>query len=395
MDHERPPVNYDCVQTATVVPPDFEILETPCKPCDAPPRHSSRRWLRPLRSPNSRGSSTRTPISRVLSRSRLRTKRSNANLRTRSATSLFPRTTAFPRLKIVINHCFRANMVDGKVSDQWKQAVARCATFENVFLKLSSIVNFAGTKPFVEQAPSDLQTYLPVLEPCFAAFGEDRVIFATNWGVSTHFGSVDDVVRIVLEFLASKGDSALKKGMRDNAIRVYGINPQHLRSLGHRQFPRPVLQVFLMLAELVDIDRLGRRAVAGALRVKSPNLRFAVEHAVAEGQVAGRIDRAQGSVQVCGRQFIQAGGPAVMAFLEQPKPDADLGDPILHRRTHERFAGRPERRYGQASHDRFQLFQPAGLLDLLIEIRIECGRLNKEVRQVIGGDRFGFFHDLQ
>ena len=137
--------------------------------------------------------------------------------------------TEFPRLKIVINHCFRANMVDGKVSDQWKQAVARCATFENVFMKISSIVNFAGTKPFVEQAPTDLQTYLPVLEPCFAAFGEDRVIFATNWGVSTHFGSVDDVVRIVQEFLASKGDSALKKGMRDNAIRVYGINPQHLR----------------------------------------------------------------------------------------------------------------------------------------------------------------------
>ncbi|QDV86627.1 amidohydrolase family protein [Planctomycetes bacterium TBK1r] len=135
----------------------------------------------------------------------------------------------FPRLKIVINHCFRANMVDGKVSDQWKQAVARCATFENVFMKISSIVNFAGTKPFVEQAPTDLQTYLPVLEPCFAAFGEDRVIFATNWGVSTHFGSVDDVVRIVQEFLASKGDSALRKGMRDNAIRVYGINPQHLR----------------------------------------------------------------------------------------------------------------------------------------------------------------------
>ncbi|QEF97248.1 Amidohydrolase [Stieleria maiorica] len=136
---------------------------------------------------------------------------------------------AFPRLKIVINHCFRAQMVDGVVSDQWKQAVARCAEFENVYMKISSIVNFAGTKPFVEQAPSDLQTYLPVLEPCFAAFGEDRVIFATNWGVSTHFGSVDDVVRIVKEFLMTKGDAAVKKGMRDNAIRVYGINTQYLR----------------------------------------------------------------------------------------------------------------------------------------------------------------------
>ncbi|WP_182867303.1 amidohydrolase family protein [Rhodopirellula sp. JC639] len=136
---------------------------------------------------------------------------------------------AFPRLKIVINHCFRAKLIDGDVSDPWKQAVQRCAKFDNVYMKISSILNFAGTKPFVETAPTDLQTYLPVLEPCFAAFGEDRVIFATNWGVSTHFGSVDDVVRIVQEFLATKGDAAVKKGMRDNAIRIYGINMKYLR----------------------------------------------------------------------------------------------------------------------------------------------------------------------
>ena len=76
---------------------------------------------------------------------------------------------------------------------------------------------------------SDLKAYLPVLEPSFDAFGEDRVIFATNWGVSSHFGPVDDVVRIVKEFLSSKGDAALRKGMRDNAIRVYGIDTGRLR----------------------------------------------------------------------------------------------------------------------------------------------------------------------
>ena len=135
----------------------------------------------------------------------------------------------FPDIKIVINHCFRARMKDGKVDGAWTEAVKDCAAFPNVYMKISSILNFAGTKPFVESAPGEMEYYLPVLDPCFEAFGEDRVIFATNWGVSAHFGKVDDVVRIVREFLATKSEAAVKKGMRENAIRVYGINKEHIR----------------------------------------------------------------------------------------------------------------------------------------------------------------------
>ncbi|MEM9480650.1 MAG: amidohydrolase family protein [Verrucomicrobiota bacterium] len=135
----------------------------------------------------------------------------------------------FPNLKIVINHCFRARMTDGKVDEAWLKAVKDCAAFPNVFMKISSILNFAGTKPFVESAPDQMEFYLPVLDPCFEAFGEDRVIFASNWGVSAHFGRIDDVVRIVKEFLATKGEAAVRKGMRENALRVYGINEAFLR----------------------------------------------------------------------------------------------------------------------------------------------------------------------
>lgn len=135
----------------------------------------------------------------------------------------------FPQLKIVINHCFRAKLKNREMSDAWKAAVKDCARFPNVYCKISSILNFTESKPFDERAPSNLATYRPILEPCFEAFGEDRVIFATNWGVSAHFGPIDDVVQIVKEFLRSKGESALRKGMRENAIRVYGITSGHLR----------------------------------------------------------------------------------------------------------------------------------------------------------------------
>ena len=135
----------------------------------------------------------------------------------------------FPKLKIVINHCFRVKTEGGQLSAPWKAAVTTCSKQPNVYCKLSSIVDFAGTKAFTESAPDDLKTYEPVLQHCYECFGEDRVIFGTNWAVCTHFGDVDDVVRIVSEFLTSQGESALRKGMRENAIRVYGIETSHLR----------------------------------------------------------------------------------------------------------------------------------------------------------------------
>lgn len=135
----------------------------------------------------------------------------------------------YPKLKIVINHCFRARMKNGVIDAEWKEAVKSCGAMKNVYCKLSSIVNFSDAKVFTQEAPTDMAYYLPVLDPCYEAFGEDRVIFATNWGVCTHFGTVDDVVRIATEYFESKGDGVPRKAMRDNAIRVYNIDPAKLR----------------------------------------------------------------------------------------------------------------------------------------------------------------------
>lgn len=132
----------------------------------------------------------------------------------------------YPDLKIVINHAYGARMTDGQISDEWKKAVSETSQHPNVHMKISSILNFAGA---AKPAPNDLDHYREILDHCYDSFGENRVIFGTNWGVCTHWGSVDDVVRIVEEFLAPKGDVITRKAMRDNAMRVYGISPEKVR----------------------------------------------------------------------------------------------------------------------------------------------------------------------
>lgn len=135
----------------------------------------------------------------------------------------------FPKLTIVIDHCFRARLKDGRPTPEWVEAVHKCGKLPNVACKLSSILNFAETPAFSEPAPTDLKTYEPILQTCFEAFGEDRVLFATNWAVCTHYGKVDDVVKIVSTFLKSKGETAFKKGMRENAIRIFKIRTEQMR----------------------------------------------------------------------------------------------------------------------------------------------------------------------
>ena len=42
-------------------------------------------------------------------------------------------------------------------------------------------------------------------------------------------GDVDDVVRLVSDFLRAKSETAWRKGMRENAIKLYRISPEQLR----------------------------------------------------------------------------------------------------------------------------------------------------------------------
>ena len=136
---------------------------------------------------------------------------------------------AYPSLRIVINHCFRAKIIDSDISNDLKLAIVQCARHRNVYCKISSINNFSEVLPFTVAAPTDLEYYLPILTPVYEAFGPNRVIFATNWGVSAHFGTVDNVKNIIMEFLKPKGQLVINKAMYRNAMKVYNIRRRYLR----------------------------------------------------------------------------------------------------------------------------------------------------------------------
>ena len=93
----------------------------------------------------------------------------------------------------------------------------RAASFPQVFMKVSGLVEQTDVRP----APSDLTHYEPTLDVLWEAFGEDRLIYGSNWPVSDIGGNYAIVIGLVREYFSSKGEAAAEKYWWRNALAAY------------------------------------------------------------------------------------------------------------------------------------------------------------------------------
>lgn len=126
-------------------------------------------------------------------------------------------SVAVPSLRIVINHVGNLPIDGREPSKPWADAMENAAKQDNVFCKVSALVEQTATKP----APRDLKYYLPVLNHLWNVFGQDRLIFGSNWPVSDRGAPLDVLIQLVREYFMSKGEQAAKKFFSDNAKVAY------------------------------------------------------------------------------------------------------------------------------------------------------------------------------
>ena len=128
---------------------------------------------------------------------------------------------ALPDLRIVIDHCANVR-IDGRVLPAaWRAGVRACAAHRRVFMKVSGLVE--GTGRADGSAPADVEFYRPTLDAIREAFGDDRVIFGSNWPVSARFASYATVFGLVADYFRAQGPDAAAKYFSRNAARAYGV----------------------------------------------------------------------------------------------------------------------------------------------------------------------------
>jgi L-fuconolactonase len=122
----------------------------------------------------------------------------------------------FPEQPFVLDHIAKPHIKDGGLSPWYKQ-IAALAAYPNVYCKVSGMVTEAAWRAWNKR---DFRPYLDVV---FDAFGEDRLMFGSDWPVCLLSADYDEVVQIVTDYLQDLGAGTSEKIMGENAVRFYGV----------------------------------------------------------------------------------------------------------------------------------------------------------------------------
>lgn len=130
--------------------------------------------------------------------------------------------TRVPELRIILNH-FGNLRLDGKPLDpMWVEDFRTVAKLPNVHCKVSALFGRVEKQP----APKNIDFYRPILDLAYDCFGEDRLIFGSDWPVTETTGDYASVIALTRAYFDAKGPELSEKLFHKNAVRFYAI-PTH------------------------------------------------------------------------------------------------------------------------------------------------------------------------
>lgn len=120
-----------------------------------------------------------------------------------------------PQLRVVVDHCAKPTIAAGHL-DRWKGDMARIAVESAACCKLSGLVTEAGPGWTI----GDLK---PVVDHVLRAFGPERLIWGSDWPVSTMAASYGDWLEASDGLLAACTDAERAAVFGANATAVYAL----------------------------------------------------------------------------------------------------------------------------------------------------------------------------
>jgi predicted TIM-barrel fold metal-dependent hydrolase len=125
----------------------------------------------------------------------------------------------FPKLQIVINHIGSTTITPAGPSKEWQNGIEAAAKHQNVFIKVSALMESAATNG--QTAPATPEIYHPYVSAIWNAFGDERVIYGSNWPVSERAGDYASLQQLALHFAEARGVTAARNFFALNSKRAY------------------------------------------------------------------------------------------------------------------------------------------------------------------------------
>jgi predicted TIM-barrel fold metal-dependent hydrolase len=142
----------------------------------------------------------------------------SANPTTSLIHALLVTKDAVPGLRIVIDHLPKLVIpTDASAKKSYLGDLHELAKRPDVFVKISAVLRRVDNK-----VPEDLGFYKGQLDELWSIFGDDRVIFGSDWPNSDLWAGYDSVFKIVHDYVATKPRAVQEKYFWRNSKPAYG-----------------------------------------------------------------------------------------------------------------------------------------------------------------------------
>jgi L-fuconolactonase len=126
-------------------------------------------------------------------------------------------TDKVPSLRVILDHLPQMNPPEATTARAAHQANLReLGKRPQVYVKVSQVLRRVDGR-----VPEDLDFYRARLEEIWGVFGEDRVLFGSDWPNSDQWAELPKVHRVVREFFQTKGRVAAEKYFWENSVAAY------------------------------------------------------------------------------------------------------------------------------------------------------------------------------
>ena len=123
-----------------------------------------------------------------------------------------------PSLRLVMDHLPNVQFPDRAAKDTYLTHLRELGKRPQVYIKLSEVVRKWGAR-----VSTDINAYRDWLDELWSIFGEDRVMFGSDWpqSESLEFNSYPNVFGVARAYARSKGPSAMEKVFWKNSLKPY------------------------------------------------------------------------------------------------------------------------------------------------------------------------------
>jgi predicted TIM-barrel fold metal-dependent hydrolase len=126
-------------------------------------------------------------------------------------------TDQIPKLRVVIDHLPQLEPpTEPRARSEYQANLRELANRPQVYVKISEVLRRVGS-----EVPSDLNFYRSRLDEFWNLFGQDRLLYGSDWPNSDHWGTYPQVLNLVREYFSGKGTVAAEKFFWKNSVSAY------------------------------------------------------------------------------------------------------------------------------------------------------------------------------